>query len=122
MRDKPETFHGAKAKTKPKPEKLQKKLEVNHGEIGERLKKESKIFTKEFNRYFKTFLTGAFTFVAALLWRDAISSTLNEEGVKVFFSSAIPSLGQVGIMYLTAVSVTAVAVISIILVNRVLKS
>jgi hypothetical protein len=122
MKNEPETFRESKAETRPKPRKIHKKLEVNRGEIGERLKKESNIFTKEFNKYFKTFVTGAFTFVAAFLWRDAISSTLNEEGVKVFFSSAIPSLGQGGIMYLTAVSVTIVAVISIIFVNRVLKS
>lgn len=122
MKNEPESFYETRTEAKPKQRRLSERLEVNHEDIGKRLEKESRLFTKEFNKYFKNFVTGAFTFVAALLWRDAISSTLNEEGVKVFFSSVIPFLDQGGVMYLTAVFVTIVAVFSIILVNRVLKS
>lgn len=121
MRKQPESFE-----EEQRPEKngmYENTFEyIKQHEIRRKIEKGSTYFTKEFNRYFKTFVTGAFSFVAALLWRDAISMSINEEGVQGFFSSLMPFIGETGLMYITAFVVTIAAVFAIIVINRSFKT
>ncbi|MBN2252175.1 MAG: hypothetical protein JW701_00650 [Kosmotogaceae bacterium] len=120
MRDEPERFS---EKSDSKENKIRwNGRAIEPVEIRKKLKKGSKYFTKEFNQYFKTFITGAFSFVAALLWRDAISYALNQEKAKAFVAETFPFLGEGGMLFITAFIVTIVAVISITIVNRILKT
>ncbi len=69
-------------------------------------------FNKEFRRHMATFITGAFSFVAALLWRDAII-----EFIKIFeIHSDI-----VYVKFITALIVSAVAIFVIIGISKISK-
>ena len=80
-----------------------------------RAKHELSSFKKEFRKHLTTFITGAFAFVAALLWRDAIKSLLDRtmqwmpEGDEVFYQ------------FFTAILVSIVAVVAIVIISRILK-
>jgi hypothetical protein len=120
MRNDPERFSEDPS---PRPQRISwNGKAIEPVEIRKRIRKSSKYFTKEFNRYFKTFVTGAFSFVAALLWRDAITYALNQEKAKAFIATTFPSVGEGGLMFITAFVVTIIAVLSIIIVNRVLET
>ncbi len=87
-------------------------------EVNERLKKEISSFQKEFRKQLSTFITGAFAFVAALLWRDAISSLL--ERYKDFIQRSLPFEGWV-LQFFIAFAVSIVAVLAIVIVSKILK-
>jgi uncharacterized BrkB/YihY/UPF0761 family membrane protein len=72
-------------------------------------------FRKEFNKHMAAFITGAFAFVAALLWRDAIQNSLDQ------IKDMIPDIGVLA-DYLTALVITIVAVIAIVFISRILKT
>ncbi len=80
-----------------------------------RTKHELSSFKNEFRKHLTTFITGAFAFVAALLWRDAIKSLLDRtmqwmpEGDEVFYQ------------FFTAILVSIVAVVAIVIISRILK-
>jgi hypothetical protein len=78
-------------------------------------------FRKQFNKHLSDFITAAFALIAALLWRDAINSTLNSEEMKIFIKEVMPFLGDQGLAYATAFAVTVVAVLSIITISKLLK-
>lgn len=72
-------------------------------------------FRNEFKKHLSTFITGAFAFVAALVWRDAISKSI--ESLKV----RIPYLGGWIFDYTVAIIITVVAVIAIVIISKLLK-
>lgn len=83
------------------------------------IKKKLTAFQREFRRQLATFITGAFAFVAALLWRDAIKSFLEK------YQSLIEDLMPIKEVWVTelftAFVVSALAIVVIILVTKSLK-
>jgi len=76
-------------------------------------------FEKEFRRQLATFITGAFAFVAALLWKDAIRSYLDR--YQSVIESMMPIKESWFVQLATALLVTVVAVIVIIVVSNFLN-
>ncbi len=76
-------------------------------------------FENEFRKQMLTFTTGAFTFVAALLWKDAIMSYL--ENYKDILESAMPIKETWFIQFSTAIVMSVVAVLAIMALTRFLK-
>jgi len=72
-------------------------------------------FQKEFRKHLTTFITGAFAFVAALVWRDAIQNSLST------IKNLLPNIGGWVLDYLLAFIITVIAVISIIIISKLLK-
>lgn len=66
-------------------------------------------YQREFRRHMATFVIGSFSFVAALLWNDAIKSTLD----KIQFGSNF-----VLFKYLTALIVSTIAILIIIFLTE----
>jgi len=77
-------------------------------------------FQREFKKHLATFITGAFSFVAALLWRDAIQSFLEKYQTAIQESLPIKELWVT--QFLTAFAVTIVAVVAIIIISKLLKT
>ena len=76
-------------------------------------------FEREFRKQMLAFTTGAFTFVAALLWKDAIMSYL--ERYKELFESAMPIKEAWFVQFSTAILMSVVAVLAIMALTRFLK-
>lgn len=70
------------------------------------------VIQKEFRKHLGTFIVGAFSFVAALLWRDAIA-----EALKVFEFKG----GLIFYKFLSAIIVSIIAIFAIIVLTRGLK-
>jgi len=85
----------------------------------ERLKKELEEFRKVFNKHLTSFITGAFTFVAALLWRDAIASLLEKYQQTINPTFLIKNIWIA--KFLTAFAVTVIAVFVIFVISKILK-
>ena len=85
----------------------------------ERVKREISSFQKELKKHLTTFITGSFAFVAALLWRDAISSFL--ETYKELIQTSLPFKELWIVKFFTAIAVSFVAVLGIVVVSRFLK-
>ena len=82
-----------------------------------KIKKEVKEFKSEFRKRLVEFVVGAFTFTAALTWNNTISSWVN---------SSTAFLKSVGLQkwmldLFSAIVVTAIAVIGIVFVSKILK-
>ena len=82
-----------------------------------KIKKEVKEFKSEFRKRLVEFVVGAFTFTAALTWDNTISSWVN---------SSTAFLKSVGLQkwmldLFSAIVVTAIAVIGIVFVSKILK-
>ena len=76
-------------------------------------------FRREFSKHLTTFITGAFAFVAALLWRDAIVSFLDR--YQNLIKELMP-LKEIWVAQIsTALAVTVIAVVVIIAVSKLLK-
>lgn len=75
-------------------------------------------FQKEFRKQLATFITGAFAFVAALLWRDAIKSFV--EKYQNLIKEIMPLKEVWVIQFFTAFAVSIIAVIAIIVISKVL--
>jgi len=76
------------------------------------------VFEKEFRRNMVTLITGAFAFVAALFWRDAI---------KPIFDQVKPEaqpITQVEILYnlFVAFIVSIIAIVAMILLSRLARA
>ena len=84
----------------------------------EKLNKTLKEFHSELKKQMATFIVGAFSFVAALIWRDAIRSIIDTliktEQLKMYIHS------EWMLNVITAIIVTFIAVIGIILTNKIL--
>lgn len=87
--------------------------------VGGRLKDGLTGFQKEFREQLATFITGAFAFVAALLWKDAITSYL--ERYQELIQNITPIKEAWAVQLLTAFLVSVVAVIAIVIISNVLK-
>jgi preprotein translocase subunit Sss1 len=77
-------------------------------------------FKKEFKKHLLTFIVGGLSFVAALLWRDAISSLLTRYQQRI--QNLIPWKEEWVVLFITAFAVTVVAVLGIIIVSKLLKT
>lgn len=102
--------------------KLRKKLTPYEWKLlRERLgiKRKLTTFQYEFRKQLATFITGAFAFVAALLWRDAIKSYLGR--YQELIQNIMPIKEVWAVELFTAFLVTIVAVIAIVIVSRLLK-
>jgi len=76
-------------------------------------------FKREFKKHLTAFITGAFSFVAALLWRDAIQSIL--ENYKNTIENVLPIKEIWFSKVVVAIAVTIIAVVAIILISKFLK-
>ena len=82
-----------------------------------KIKKEVNEFKSEFKKQLTAFIVGALTFTAALTWNNTISSWVN---------SSTAFLKSVGLQkwvldLISAIIVTAIAVVGIMFVSKVLK-
>lgn len=84
------------------------------------LKENINSFNREFRKQMKVFITGAFSFVAALLWKDAISSFLEKYQTLIEDSLPITEIWMTEMI--TAFIVSVVAIVGIITVSRMLKT
>jgi len=77
------------------------------------------LFRREFKRRLFDFVTGAFAFVAALLWRDAINKLVQSyvETVKTGILITNPWIAD----FVVAFAVTVLAVVAIVLLSKTLK-
>ena len=92
--------------------KISKKVKKKLGE-------ELTIFKESFRKHLANFITGALAFVAALLWRDAISSFLIR--YKEIIEANLPFKEIWMTQFIIALAVTIIAVFGIILMSRLLK-
>lgn len=83
------------------------------------IKKRLSSFQREFRRQLATFITGAFAFVAALLWRDAIRSFLDRYQNLIY--NIIPIREFWIADFFIALAVSVVAVMAIMIISKVLK-
>jgi len=83
------------------------------------LKSKLSKFKREFRLQLSTFITGAFAFVAALLWRDAISSFLNK--YQKLLVGWVPIKEEWFVQFYTAFFVSIVAVVAIVLISKYMK-
>ena len=79
-------------------------------------------FRREFKKNLATFVTGAFSFVAALVWRDAIKSLIDKLVKTDFVKYFIPPGEEWLLQFYTALIVTVVAVLGMIAVSKFLSS
>lgn len=83
-----------------------------------RLNDKMSSFQREYRKQMRTFIIGAFSFVAALFWRDAIRS-----GIDMIISMvSIPIQQEVVINFITALLVSGIAIVAIILISKTTKS
>jgi len=82
------------------------------GKIHEKAKKGIHTFKKEFKKEMNTAILAAFGFLIALVWKDVITSIVNNITQEAHVSSAVVS----------ALIVTIICVLGIMLVSRILKN
>ena len=87
-----------------------------------KLKRKSEIenFVNLFKKHLSDFVIGAFAFVSALLWRDAIQELINR--YRETIQQLIPFEGVILTKFIIALAVTVVAVIAIAIISRFLKN
>ena len=68
-----------------------------------------------FKKHMSEFVTGAFAFVAALVWRDAIQDSV------LSLRELLPHVSPWILNYAMAIIVTVISVLGIIAVNKLLK-
>jgi len=76
-------------------------------------------FKSKFKNQLLTFITGAFTFVAALLWNDAIRSYFEKYEDNLI--SLVPVKEHWFVQLIAAFIMTIIAVFAILILTRVLK-
>ena len=83
------------------------------------MKKKLEEFKEEFKKQLATLLVGAFSFVSALLWRDAINAALNAyiQSIK----STIPIRNVYLINFVVALAVTFISVLAIYIISKLLS-
>ena len=78
-------------------------------------------FRKELKKHMLTFITGGFSFVAALVWRDAIKGIVDYLISTTWFIENVPIKEGWFVQLLTALFVTIIAVFGIFVATRLLK-
>ncbi len=76
-------------------------------------------FLNLFKKHLSEFVIGAFAFVSALLWRDAIQELINRYRESI--QQLVPFEGVIITKFIIALAVTFVAVLAIAIVSRLLK-
>jgi len=88
--------------------------------IKKEIKEELTEFQAELRKQMANFIVGAFSFVAALVWRDAIKSFVNKlinaEVVKAMFPG-----NEWVVSFITAIVITLIAVVGIVVTTKVLN-
>ena len=79
-------------------------------------------FQKELKKHFLTFITGSFSFVAALVWRDAIKSIIDKILKSTWMLEKIPVKEAWFLQLLTAILVTIIAVLGIYTATKFLRA
>jgi len=87
------------------------KKAINKEIIKERTKKGVKAFKKEFKKEMNTAILAAFGFLIALVWKDVITGLVNKIAQEAPFGGAI----------ISALIVTIICVLGIMLFSRILK-
>jgi hypothetical protein len=85
----------------------------------EKLREHAKTFRREFNKQMLVFITGAFSFMAALVWNTAIQEIITNYKTEIFSYLPLKDTYLIDIGF--AFVVTVIAVIAIITVARFLK-
>ena len=98
---------------------MKRKIKISSKLNSQTVKKSLIEFKREFKKHLATFITGAFSFVAALLWRDAIQSFL--ENYKTSIQNFLPIKEIWFSKLVVAIAVTIVAVGAIIVISKILK-
>jgi adenosine deaminase len=96
------------------------KDKINGAVKSEKVKERLTKYQKEFKKQMSTMITGAFAFVAALFWRDAIKSYVDH--YEVLIKNLMPIKEAWFVQLVTALVVSIAAIIAIILINDFLKS
>lgn len=96
-----------------------RKMEIEEKDLPMFLKNGMTTFHKEFRKHMADFITGAFAFVAALLWRDAVNAFIQR--YESYITTLIPMKETWIFQVLVAFMVSVIAVIAIIVVSRLLK-
>jgi len=86
----------------------------------ERLREQAKVFHRDFNKQLLVFLTGAFSFMAALVWNTAIQEIITNYKTEIFYYLPLKESYYVDILF--AFVVTVIAVVAIIIISRILKT
>jgi hypothetical protein len=101
------------------PEKEERELLVQ--QYRQKLRAQAEEFHREFKRHLALFITGAFSFVAALLWNGAINKMITryQNAILAYlpFLPKEPYVIDLGAAFV----VTILAVIVVITINKVLK-
>jgi hypothetical protein len=87
------------------------KERIKAGKIKEKTKKGINEFRKEFKKQMNTAIMAAFGFLIALVWKDVITEFVKNLSEKSPFHGAL----------LTAIGVTIVCVLGIMIISRLLK-
>ena len=95
------------------------KKRIENIEVKRGLKTHLSVFQREFRKQLATFITGAFAFVAALLWRDAIKSFIKT--YEEYIVRLMPIKEGWLVEFATAFAVSILAIIAIIVLSKLLK-
>jgi len=87
--------------------------------ITRKTSKQIKEFSLLFKKHLAEFIIGAFSFVAALLWRDAIQELINV--YRKAIENFIPFQGILITKFLIAIFVSIFAIFAIVLISKFLK-
>ena len=96
-------------------------LKKNVTKIRKELLEELENFQKELKKHMLTFITGAFSFVAALVWRDAIKSIIDKVFETTWILKNLPIKEVWFLQLITAIFVTIIAVLGIYLATKFLR-
>lgn len=93
--------------------------EMSDQEKRELIKKHVSEFRKQFKNQMAIFITGAFSFVAALLWNNAITQMIARYQGRI--SSLLPFKEQYVVSLIVALVISIFAVLAIIIITKLLK-
>lgn len=108
-----------KIPAKNKNESQKKFAEMSREEKRELLKKHVSEFRKQFKNQLAIFITGAFSFVAALLWNNAITQMITRYQSRI--TSLLPFKEQYVVSLIVALVISIFAVLAIIIITKLLK-
>ncbi|MCD6403079.1 MAG: hypothetical protein J7K98_01980 [Candidatus Aenigmarchaeota archaeon] len=103
---------------------MRKKIKemLDKTDVDDKIIEAMKDFRKEFKKNLATFISGAFGFVAALVWRDTIRQLIDRIVKTEFIQSLIPMGEEWILQFVTAIIVTIIAVLGIFVVTKFLRT
>jgi hypothetical protein len=93
------------------------KLKIHSKRLYKKIEVELTSFQKEFRKHLATFITGAFAFVAALLWNDAIKSILDTYKERIELIMPIKEIWFAKLFIAFVISIVA----GIVVISKLLK-